>query len=153
MKFTKIPKRGPPFGSQNHLSHGKSKSAAYYCWRNMLNRCRWPKSNSFKHYGAKGIRVLWESFEAFYADMGDPPEGMTIERIDNDGHYCKENCRWATRVEQGRNRSRYHLITFRGETRDLAEWARITGIKYTTLRQRIVAYRWPLERAFIALYE
>jgi hypothetical protein len=140
-------KSGAPLGNKNHLIHGKSKSAAYYCWHNMLNRCHWPKSNSFKYYGAKGIKVMWESFEAFYADMGDPPEGMTIERIDNNGHYCKENCRWATRFEQGQNRgSQSRLLTFNGHTKTISQWSRETGIKHTTIHMRL-HNGWSVEKA------
>jgi hypothetical protein len=86
------------------LTHGKRWTKAYKCWQNMLARCRTPTNKSFKDYGARGIKVLYASFEAFFADMGEPPPGMTLDRRDNDGNYEPGNCRWATPAMQRANR-------------------------------------------------
>jgi hypothetical protein len=103
------------------LHHGHAergnKSRTYNSWSAMLQRCHDPKHRSYKNYGGRGITVCqrWrESFEAFLADMGEPPEKHTLDRIDNDGNYEPSNCRWATRLMQSRNmrprRSRAALI-------------------------------------------
>lgn len=87
--------------------HGMEKSRAYVIWAGMKQRCTNPEAASFSRYGARGITYdpRWESFGEFYADMGDPPTGMSLERNDNDLGYSKENCRWATSKEQMRNRA------------------------------------------------
>jgi hypothetical protein len=85
--------------------HGMTGTRAYVCWQDMLARCHRESHRWFSHYGARGITVCeeWLSFENFYADMGDPPDGLSIHRIDNDGPYALWNCKWATRTEQRAN--------------------------------------------------
>lgn len=88
------------------LKHGKSHTPIHNIWHNMMQRCYNPRTNNWKDYGGRGIKVCyrWHRFENFYADMGDPPVGLTLDRKDNNKGYSKGNCRWASRSVQSRNR-------------------------------------------------
>lgn len=90
---------------QAEHSHGQVGSGAYTSWYAMKQRCTNPNNKSFAGYGARGITICdrWMAFENFYADMGDRPEGYTLDRISNDRGYEPDNCRWATHAEQRRN--------------------------------------------------
>ena len=118
-------------------------------WQAMWERCTRTKHRHWKDYGGRGIKVCerWESLENFIADVGRRPSAThSIDRIDNDGNYEPGNVRWATRVEQHRNKRTNHLLTFNGETLPISEWAERTGLGKTTIRQRI--HRgWPVADA------
>lgn len=135
-------------------THGMSKTPIYIIWKSMKARCLSPRDKSYKDYGGRGITVCdeWkDSFETFYADMGECPEGHSLDRIDVNGNYEPSNCRWATSIEQNRNRRNSHMITYEGETKTLIEWSESLGIRYHILSSRINRYRWSIERAFTQL--
>lgn len=133
---------------KGHRTPGaRRRDPTYPVWRAMVRRCTNPKCSAWPEYGGRGIAVCerWMTFENFVADMGAPPDGMQIERVDNDGPYSPANCRWATRGEQARNRRSTHEITFRGATKCLSEWARELGVSPKLLHHRIKA-GWPIEQ-------
>jgi hypothetical protein len=123
----------------NVTTHGQSKSGVWYVWQAMRARCGSESSKDWSLYGGRGIRVCerWGSFEAFSSDMGPRPDGYMLERIDNDGDYCPENCKWATPQEQARNQRKTLFIEHDGRRLPLIEWSEITGINYRTLKNRM----------------
>lgn len=99
--------------SREGVTHGMSGSREYKCFHAMKARCNNPKDKRYKFYGAKGIKVQWDSFEEFYSDMGSRPnEKSSIDRINNDGNYCRNNCMWSDNLQQMRNtlKSCYWII-------------------------------------------
>lgn len=136
-------------------THGLSNGPEWLAHRNMLNRCYNPRNIGYPRYGGRGITVCerWrgpDGFKNFYADMGPRPEGPpkhSLGRIDNDGPYAPGNCRWETYVEQGRNQSSNRLITFRGVTKTMADWARHLGCTKAVLHRRIDWAGWDVGRA------
>ncbi len=119
-------------------------------WTGMVRRCYLPIDTNFDLYGGRGIRVCqrWlDSYRNFLADMGPRPSNThSIDRIDNNGDYSKENCRWANRREQARNRRDNVWIDFAGERLILAEWSRRTGLHPSTIGRRIASC-WPAGEA------
>jgi len=93
------------FQKDQVTTHGMTKTREFRSWTAMLNRCKNPNNDAYSHYGGRGITVCerWDKFENFFDDMGKRPKELTIERINNDLGYCKENCKWGTNTEQSRN--------------------------------------------------
>lgn len=122
-----------------HDMHGCRHTRAYGVWCGMRSRCNNPNSPAYADYGGRGITVdpRWNKFSNFIEDMGHPAEGMTLERRDNNNGYSKENCLWADRVTQGRNKRSNVLLTINGETQPLCVFAERSGIAYKTIHQRL----------------
>ena len=137
--------------SRRGTRHGLSKCRVHSIWDGMLSRCLNQKAHGYERYGGRGITVCdrWLDFEEFFADMGHPMPNQTLDRIDNDKGYCKENCRWATRHEQNNNTKANRFLTAFGQTKTIAEWARDQGIKYQTLYRRLTWCGWSVEDALL----
>lgn len=120
-------------------THGMAETKPWYVWSHMLQRCQSPTNPAYRHYGGRGITVCerWQTFENFYTDMGDPPDGMSIDRIDVNGNYEPSNCRWATPTEQSNNRRSNTYLTAFGKSQTIAQWSRETGIKQPTICVRL----------------
>lgn len=114
----------------------------------MKERCLNPRSKSYPLYGGRGITICerWVTSEAFIADMGPRPEGMSLDRIDNDGPYTPENCRWATPTQQQRNQRRTRFVQWEGRRRPLQELAEQFGLNADTIDQRL-KLGWSIEDA------
>lgn len=133
------------------FKHGMSYHPLYKTWSQMKQRCSNLRNDEYQNYGGRGIYVCqhWQdSFATFYEDMGEPPPNTTLDRIDNDGPYSAENCRWASPTIQRLNSRNVRWITFGGETRTLKQWATHLGIVPATLSSRINQYGWSIEDAF-----
>jgi len=138
------------FSTHGH-TRGHNLSGAFRSWSAMISRCHCDcKDSNYANYGAKGITVCdrWRnSFEAFLEDMGEPPTRQhSIDRIDNNCGYSKDNCRWATPIEQAANRRTTRWITFQGETLCVREWERRLGFRPTTISRRFKC-GWSIEKA------
>lgn len=135
------------------LKHGGFQLSEYRIWQSMKDRCRNSNNVGYPNYGGRGIKVCdrWldseHGFENFLEDMGPcPGPGYSIERKDNDGDYCPENCVWATRLEQANNRRTNVLLEYQGKLKTIAEWARLYRINSNTLWSRL-ARKWSVEKA------
>lgn len=128
---------------ESNIRHGMKGTGEWHTWSAMRSRCLNPRNRQYPQYGGRGIYICQEwidSFEAFFADMGPQPNPThTLDRRDNSGPYSKENCRWATPKQQGRNTRQNVLLTFRGQTKTMIEWAEEYGMRHSTLRERLMS--------------
>lgn len=133
------------------VKHGESKTKLNKAWRNMKDRFYNPRNKRFHRYGGRGITVClaWHNYEPFrdWAVSHGYSDGLSLDRIDNDGDYCPLNCRWVNSKVQNSNFSRNRNITYNGETHCISEWARILGIHRNTLDHRISS-GWSVDEAF-----
>ena len=128
---------------------GRTNHPLHKIWLGMRARCNNPNVKSYKDYGAKGIKICdrWSDFAAFAEDMGERPYGYTIERLDIDLGYSPENCVWASMKAQARNKSNNRLLTHKGKTKCIGEWAEELGLKPGTISMRLNAYGYTVEQA------
>lgn len=132
------------------VKHGQKGTRLYEIWHGMKQRCLNPNLAAYKNYGARGIKVCeaWMEFERFFdwaIDAGYK-KNLSLDRIDVNGNYCPENCRWITLAQQQTNKRTNILCHCRGETHCIAEWSRISGISEDRIRSRLLA-GWPEEYA------
>lgn len=124
----------------------------YWTWQRIKQRCLNKNNKDYKYYGARGITVCkkWEDFEGFMEDMLEDylkAEGIvSIDRIDNNKGYSKENCRWTSALVQSLNRRNVNLLEFNGEKLTLRQWADKVGVKDSTMKQRYYTYKWSLDK-------
>lgn len=122
-----------------NITHGRSQSRTYRIYRDMLTRCNNPHYKEYHLYGGRGIKVCdrWQgSFDNFLSDMGERPKGMSLDRIDNEGHYTPENCHWATGFEQANNKRNNVILEYHGRRQTAPQWARELGISVRNIYSR-----------------
>jgi hypothetical protein len=140
--------------TRRNTTHGMAKrgqrNRAYEVWAGMRQRCTNPADQDWHSYGGRGIAVCerWQSCEAFYADMGEPPNGTSLDRVDVNGDYCPENCRWATAAEQARNKRGNVWIVHKGQRMVLQDAARMEGVSSAMVNSRRKA-GWPQAMWFL----
>ena len=138
--------------AKRNTTHGLYRHPLYVTWKDMCSRCNDSNATGYERYGGRGIKVCdrWSGtggFPNFLEDMGERPEGTSLDRIDNNGNYCKENCRWFTPKGQHRNKRNNKLLTLNGEIKTLAEWSEELGISSDTITTRLTRLGWDEEKA------
>lgn len=136
----------------SHTSHGLAKHPLYKIYKGIKERTTKEYNKSYKYYGDRGIKLCdeWENdFKSFYnwAMENGYKKGLTIDRIDVNGNYAPNNCRFVSQKVQQNNRRNNHEITYNSETHTIAQWADILGMKYSTLYERLKCGNWNMERA------
>ena len=135
--------------TQFREKHDYVNTPTYRSWYNMKSRCNNPNYKNSYLWKGKGIKYpdRWESFIFFLSDMGERPEGTSLDRIDGNKSYSKLNCRWATPKEQMNNTYNNRFLSFNGQTMTLQQWADELGMHRKTLSCRIDKYGWSIEKA------
>lgn len=122
-----------------NTKHNGCGTSTYETWAGMKTRCTNPNGTAYANYGGRGITFnpAWADFAVFASDMGERPDGCTLERIDNDKGYSKDNCKWATAAEQSRNTRQNVNLTLNGKTQCMTDWAKELSIPYPTIQDRV----------------
>lgn len=138
----------------NFYKHGGKGTPTYKIWKSMRQRCNVPSASAYHKYGGRGIKVCerWDWYPNFLADMGERPDGYSIERVDNDGPYSPENCKWIPIEEQAANKRNTRRITIDGVTKHLAEWTRLSPVTEHAIRVRIRRGWSPHDAVFTPAY-
>lgn len=140
--------------SDRLTKHGLSRSPLYNIHSNMIERCYCPDSNRFHCYGKRGVTICdeWEDIKNFvlWAQASGYKDGLTLDRIDVNGNYEPNNCRWATPKEQSNNTRRNIFEKHNGEVKTIKQWSEYCGIDYYTFHARIRKLHWPIEKALTA---
>lgn len=134
---------------ESNGTHLMSGTPTYNAWRAMIDRCSRPTHKQYDRYGGRGISVHepWRRFENFFADMGACPDGLSLDRINNDGNYEPGNCRWTTKFVQSNN-TRWNVVyELHGESKTVSQWGKEYGLHPTTIKHRIRYLGWTVEAA------
>lgn len=134
--------------SGKDFEHEMYGTRTYKSWQAMKNRCLNKNCIEYNNWGGRGITVCneWLKFKNFYRDMGNRPEDKSIDRINNNGNYCKNNCKWSTQKEQTNNKRNNCFLLYMGKTKTISQWSVFLNIKYTTIWWRI-RKGWKTEKA------
>ena len=141
---------------QRSTIHNQRHTKIYEVWKTLKQRCFNPTNISYKNYGGRGITICedWKNnFSSFYewSMKNGYKEGLSIDRIDNNGNYCPENCRWTDRKTQANNTRTNHFITFRNQTKTIAEWSRHFNLPYSNIFAKLQKNNYDGEKAFAKL--
>jgi hypothetical protein len=122
----------------------------YQSWMAMRQRCRSPNHKYYANYGGRGIQICdrWDTYALFLEDMGERPDGTSLDRLDSDGHYEPSNCRWATRTQQNRHTTQNRVIEFQGQLKCLSEWCELLALNYARTYARLFKLNWSVQDAF-----
>lgn len=127
-----------------------SKTKTYNSWASMRSRCYRKKDKCYNLYGGRGIKICdrWlNNYDNFFEDMGERPIGMCLDRIDPNGDYEKDNCRWATMKDQQLNRRNNFIVEFNNQKLSISQWSLRTGLNPDTIWNRLIRWNWTVEKA------